>query len=691
MFSRKLTSAALAACLALAFPCRNWGNQPRLDADDIAYDHEAGGVRARGARLHYEGTLLTANEVLYNQPSRTASAKGSVTITSPDLRVVGDEAFYDVEERSASGQDLRFGQPPFHAEAGDITAGQSLVELEDAVLYFGEPSPMALNLRARRVRYVPDERVKAENVTIRIGRVPVFYVPAFTRRLGGLATEATADAGYSGNLGAFAYLATRTPIFPGLSVGPELGYYGRRGFLAGPGLSYRARGTEHWMEGGLSSGYIRDRGDTGLDRLERPIDEDRYFAEWLHKQRAGENLELTAQANLWSDSEVTRDFRPRLFRDNQFPDNFFEAAYLGEGHVVSLFSRVSPHNFQIVQERLPEVRFDLLPRRAGDYFYHQLQASAAALREENPLAENVRSDRLDLYYGVNWPIVATDWLTVTPKTGARLTHYQRAEEGRDHYTRALGEIGLDAEMNAFSVYDYRNELWRIDGVRHLVKPRVEYRYIPGADRGARFIPEVDRQTFTTELEPIDLGRIRHIDDLDEVHTLRYGADNIFQTRHASYGSRDLLALFIANDLRFSRQPGEEFVSDIHARLAFTPVYWLRLDARNRLSPHEPEVQEVSADLTLTDARFWALRLGSEYLPELIEQYSMFYSLRLNETYGASVDLRYDAIRDSFSRQTYSVIQNIHNTWEVRYQVTFRTGTEREASTGFGISFSYLSL
>lgn len=693
MFLRKLTPAALIGITFTSFGALPPQDEFELNSNDpVVYDHSTGELRAHGsAELRYQETLLTANEILYNSKERRASASGSLAITNPEIRLIGDEASYSLDEKTVRGKNIRFGQPPFHAMVSGIVATEDWIEMENATLFLGEPSPLSINLRARRVRYIPDESLEAKGVTFRIGQVPFFYLPSFTRTAGGVRTEFTAFAGYSGNLGAYAFLGTRTPIFNSFSLGPEIGFYGRRGLMIGPGFSYKADSTDYWLLGNFSSGYIHDRGDTGTDRLNRQIDHNRSYVEWRHKQRFGESLEFTAQADLWSDSEVTRDFRADLFRRNQFSDNFFEAAYLGEDYVVSAFTRVSPNNFQVVPERLPEIRFDLMPRKAGEYFYHQLQASAAVLREDNPLLTDTRSDRLDLYYGVQMPIQVTDWLTITPKAGARITHYQRAQNGRDDYTRGLGEIGLDAEMNAFAVYDYTNKLWGINGIRHVVKPRVQYRFIPEADRGAPFIPIVDRQAFTTQLPPIDLGHVRHLDEMDEIHTLRYGLDNLFQTRNEAYGSQDILSVFVANDLRFSRQPGQEFVSDIHTQISFTPVYWFRFDTFNRLSPQEPELQEMNTAITLTDARFWSLRLGTEYTEGLIEQYSAIYAFRLNEDFRVIADLRYDASRNQFSRQVYSLVQNLANSWEVHYQIYFNTGTERESANGVGLSFSYLSL
>jgi len=100
--------------------------------------------------------------------------------------------------------------------------------------------------------------------------------------------------------------------------------------------------------------------------LGRPIGERRGFAEWEHQQQLTDNLTLTAQLNYWKDSAILRDFRPEAFFNVQEPDTFAESVYTGKNYFVSAFVRYQPNSFQVVQQRLPEVRFDMLPLAVGN-------------------------------------------------------------------------------------------------------------------------------------------------------------------------------------------------------------------------------------------------------------------------------------------------------------------------------------
>jgi LPS-assembly protein len=412
------------------------------------------------------------------------------------------------------------------------------------------------------------------------------------------------------------------------------------------------------------------------------VPEERAYFEWRHLQTIDDHLTLTGHFLWWRDSEVMRDFHPNQFYPVQQPDSFLEGVYAGNNYYLDLFTRLAPNNFEIVQQRLPEVRFDLLPTPLGGGVYQRFNSSYAALREDALLAgPTLRSDRFDTYYSVYRPITPTDWLTITPVAGGRMTYYAKATGGRDDYTRWLGEVGVDAELRSSGVFNYRNELWQINGLRHLLTPKLSYRYIPEADRGQPYIPPIDREVFSTNLEPIGLGAIRNIDQLHRLHTLRIGLDNALQTRDPAYGSRDLLTFNLAADLSFATQPGQRRWSDVYTELSITPAPWLRFDLFQRLAPQNLTLRELNTGLELIDREWWTLRLATNYLQDQLEQYFFEYDRRMNEVWRGFARVRYDARAARWDELSFGVRQNLRNTWNIRYEVSWYQGRQRESSFG----------
>ncbi len=301
-------------------------------------------------------------------------------------------------------------------------------------------------------------------------------------------------------------------------------------------------------------------------------------------------------------------------------------------------------------------------------------------------------NRVDTYYALTRPFTPREWLSIKPVAGARFTYYDRATGGRDGYTRALGEIGFDADLQASSTYNYKNERWGIDGIRHLVKPYVSYRAIGNADQGAAYIPPIDRTAFSTYLQPLGLGDRRDIDTLGTTNTLRLGIDNTIQTRDPVYGSRNLAELNVATDWRLDGAGADPRFSAIQTELALTPVNWLRFDVYTNVTPADLTLREINTGLTFQDAGVWSVRVGTDFLKSDpvagvagIQEYTLDLSYAINEAYKAIMQLRYDTRLGSFSRQSFGIRQNIRNLWLIDYILTFRNGDTRAGSIGLSVS------
>ena len=173
------------------------------------------------------------------------------------------------------------------------------------------------------------------------------------------------------------------------------------------------------IAGSFSSGFISDHGDTGTDLLGRNVPADRGYFEWTHQQIIDEHLTITEP------DQLVERFRrscatsiPNQFYPVQQPDSFFEGVYAGDNYYLDLFTRLAPNNFELVQERLPELRFDMVPTAIGGGFYERLSASFAALQEDSLFSgPTLRSDRFDTFYSIDRPLHPTEWLSITPGRG----------------------------------------------------------------------------------------------------------------------------------------------------------------------------------------------------------------------------------------------------------------------------------
>jgi LPS-assembly protein len=683
----------LSAVLLSALSLSAQGSRPELTGN-LSTDAATGELvltrdarDPRDPRLTYGDIVLEADQIRYDGKTKVATARGNARVTRGAQRLLADEIVYRLETRTFTIRRVRAGEFPLYLSGTEASGTLDELTVSDATFTYHEPRYFGPVIKSDKLVYRRADRIRAENVRLGVGDFTPFRFLTHEQSLDqSLLSNVDATLGYSGSLGLFAGIGTRLPVAPGLQAGGDMKLYSKRGLLAGPAAAYRRDDGVRSVRGDLKTGYIHDYGERLTDILGQPVPKDRGFIEWTHAQRLSESFTLNGRFAYWSDSEITRDFRPQDFYPVQQPDTFVEAAHTGKNYVLSVFTRAQPNSYYRVQQRLPEIRFDLLPTALPGGVYQQFQASAAALREDALVAgDTIRSDRFDAYYGLSRPIAARPWLNVTPVAGARVTHYTRATGGKDDYTRVLGEAGLDASLQASGLYAYKNERWRIDGIRHLVTPRLSYRYLPEADKGRRYIPAIDDRTFQTYLEPLGLGEQRAIDDLRATNTLRLALDNTFQTRHPTYGSRDLLRADFAADFLPDPEPGQKDFSAIHTDLAFTPIEWLSFNLYQSVTPQDFTLRELNTGFTLRDGDAWSLYVGNHFLRRNIHEYVTEGRYRLNEAYQVYARLHFDARKDRFIEQSFGLVQNLDNLWTIRYGVSVFDGQRRESKFGFTIT------
>lgn len=694
-----LLAAALASPVSAALPSQT---AVVVRADNPSYDPSADETILRGNASIQDGTtLLTADEIDYFRPTETIVAIGRATLTlaaptGRGMRLLAASLVYRRTDGSFSAQDVRLGQHPFYVSGSSAQGNLQRVVIYQATVSYTEPGHWKPTIKAESVIFTPGHFIRLG--TSRIGVAGVAMLPlwnmAKTLDESALRSYTTFTGGYRSRLGAIGGASLRIPIASGVRVGVDADLYTSRGLMIGPGADYAVQGDDQQWMGSLRTGYIWDYGKRGTDILGDPISHNRAFADWQQQAQLSDNLTLDGELNWWSDSFVYDDFHPKEYYTIQQPDNFLEAVDTGADSFASVFTRFNPNPYEPVQQRLPEVRYDMLPSAIGGGFYERLNVSAVSLLEQPPDGgQELRDDRLDLFYGIKRPFEADDWFSFVPVLGGRFTDYldTTGAEAPGGYLRALGEVGFDAELQASGTFDYVNKSWGIDGLRHLFTPIASYRYIPEADQGQDFIPPIDRVAFSPDLQPLELGDVPYLDTLQPTNTLRLGVDNTLQTRDQGYGSRDLAYFNVTDDLDFNRvinqqpsfQDHSRGFSEVHVDAGLSPEPWFTFDTATILSWRTLGVHEVESGFQIKDGDTWALHLGSDFLRHEDDAYIAEGMYRVNEVWRVRALAEYDARHNLFPTRALILQQDLANTWDIRYVLTFNSGGLANRTGHFG--------
>lgn len=690
--------------------------RPELKADESNFDVATGDFIATGhAQVTYGDIVLTASEIRLNQKTFLAKAKGNVVITGKGMRLVGSEGSFNLRKRTVEFGDFRVGAPPWFASADKAEGTLDNLTLTNPRVYMGEPAKTSPTLRASSGSLLNQKTAKLDNPVVALGDGFGIPLPDLQRNFVDSGLRGRIKAGYSGDLGLFLRPEVKTPLNETISFVGGVEAYTRRGVMVAPGADYAGATENGTYTGAIRSGWIHDLGGAerrGIDILGRPIDQDRGLALWTHQQEWGNQSYLVSHLAWWSDSEVTRDYRWETYRSLPQPDSWAEFGNkVGNSGLFSVFIRTRADEFQPVVQRLPEIRYDLLPTQLGETGIVQKGfLSGAYLRRtyNDPIFYSALGDgftqesaRLDGYYGLEKTFTLSEWASLTPLTGARYTYDTPTGDQRDlvpgsrnSYTRALGVVGADLRLKAYGTFDVKNEVWGVNGLRHLVEPIVSYRYYGGANSlplrpTGSGIEETPLGLFESEME---LDRMRDTDTVANGHVVRAGVRNALQTRSTTGGSRDLAVLYVGQEYQPSQAGDEAYLpwNSLFAEARLLPASFLEVGWSTRYSNAGGTFVMSNPYLTLKDGRRWRLTLANHYLADLYNDYVLRGEVNLNEAWSTGLRLRYDERGERWRDQTYFLRQTLDNTWRVEYRVTRSEGDAREDSFGFGVTVDLLT-
>lgn len=448
----------------------------------------------------------------------------------------------------------------------------------------------------------------AYNVQLKVYGMPVMWVPVFYKPKDESPGLFGIQMGDNSDWGFYFLMYKRFDLTdnPYSSVKILADYYTMRGFGYGADLEVVAPDskTEVFAYGIYDLHPYHSNDIEDVDRLEIP--HARYDFRISNVTHVTPRLDFRGHFELLSDMYFLDDFYRYKFNNNPEPATFAALEYQFDRLSTALYVRPRVNDFFTTVERLPEFRIDV-PRQQvfGTNLYYQSESSVDYLRmrwrefDKRPPKgwydpDNYESFRFDTVHFLYYPI-RLGGLNIIPRAGGRMTVYSNTSEGRvtnedlnsmfvttrpegfyqlnfNQYdndggavARFIGEIGVEANTKfSRSWQNVRNAFWRLDGLRHVIEPYVNYTFIP--------TPSVNRE------------HIYYFDDIDRIQKqnfFRLGVRNSLQTRRGSFGNEEIYEIFRMEnywDLHLQPEDGMNSIGDFCTKLEFTPGNGFSIDS-----------------------------------------------------------------------------------------------------------------
>ncbi len=664
--------------------------------------------------VRYADVTIYCDYAEYNPTTHEIVLRGNVKLYRDRYAFTADRAIYNLQTKELKMSDFGGPKQPFQVIGDTIVSfKENEYTILNGLITTSDTSKPDYQLRARTIRIYTDDRIILSNVTLFLGRTPVFWFPYIYQSLNSQFSY-NLDPGYNSTWGAYLLTSITFPIATNVSGTVHLDLRTSRGPALGMDANY------HLGQHNESYGHLRLYGmfdqspninETALGRA--PIDSGRYRVLYQSRTYITEDLSAVVDFNKLSDQYFLQDFYPNVFAYDPQPDTYFELLKRGEAYTLSAQTRVQVDNFQETVERLPELSWEVArtPLFNGPIFYeattsaswlHRAFASQTGNQsidlQAGALNPDYNSYRVDSFHQFLYPKTYFGWLSVVPSVGFRGTYYSTTgsftesdpsnplPEGllTEHGGRVRFALNTDVEASfkLSKVFEgVQERSLGLDGLRHVFQPYADFSWVSQPTIRPSDILPFDQYIPSTRLQAIDFPQYLSIDSLDRWTILRLGMRNRLQTRRDS-STLNWLDLDTFFDVDFDNPlaqvippsttsvsrsnplvPSKELFSNVFNRVRFQPVPWLYLS--------------VDSQVPLLDKGFWEInttcdwlinpniefRIGHQYLQsnpyyQDSSELSFYTYLRLNDNWAFSIYEDYEFKTGLLNQQTYSLHRDL---------------------------------
>ncbi len=428
--------------------------------------------------------LLQAGHVTWQQASGDFTATDNIRFQNSHLLLRSPAMQGNSQLGTGTAKDIRFrllgSRGNGHADRVELLDEQHS-RLEQIGYSTCSPQQRQWELRAGRVDLDQEKEVGyAHNVTMRIGEVPVLWLPWLrfpttdARHTGFLYPT----IGYSESRGFDLTLPFYLNLVPNYDATLYPRLLGRRGFMLGAEFRYLGQ---------------RSRGSIRADWLahDRIADDSRSLWRARSTTALVGSWRFNVNINHVSDKAYFEDLGSSLY-GNATHLLHSDIALVGRGH--GWRASVSADAYQITDPDLSDSQepYKRLPRMlfnghwsAGRYFEYGLDAEFVSFRKD----QGLDGRRLDLQPWLTWHWQGP-WWHLQPRLAWRATEYDLDRNDNNSPSRHTPIASLDAGL----VFE-RDAHWFGDNYTQTLEPRLYYLRVPYRDQSNIPIFDTSRQTF----------------------------------------------------------------------------------------------------------------------------------------------------------------------------------------------------
>lgn len=682
-----------------------------INADQINYMQQKRQIVAEGnVTMEYKEVKIFCDKAIYDAEGNKAHIIGNVKIERNGSTAYGQDVVYDFNTLEADIKEVEISQPPFYGRSNQIKKeSEDKYVLKDGYVSTCDLEKPHYKLVAKKIVIYPGKKVVAKNMVLKVGDFPIFYIPYFSQSLKDESFPVEIIPGKNSDWGYYMLTRWRYSLDEENKGKVSFDWYQDRG--VGLGINHKLE-SQDYGEALIKYYRIQDtlyelenRKELFDQYPEREdegnLEDDRYKAQFSHNWRPSDRLSLTSELHKFSDKYFMKDFFEREYDIDPDPESYLLATYSFDNSTLSLFAQKRVNRFFDETEYLPQLEYNFFRQKLGkSKFYFESIDKLGNLRDttvdsgETDDAFRIYSENILTYQD------RIAWLSITPYAGAYTAYYSRNKFGRSDIFRVAPTMGVTLHTKLYKNLDKSFTFFgqKIDKMRHIITPEIEYTYIHDPTVSNDNIFQFDEE-----------------DELERKESIIFRLKNKLQAKNEKR-TWDFLYFSPSVEYRINDEGGEgSHFDNVKADLEIYPNENISLNSEVKYDVTQNAFRKINADLTfhsretipiayedeIKDESRYSVSLGHRYYKGQDSQGTLNFTYNLTPKLQFRNYIRYEYTDGDLERQQYALRFDLHCWWmdigldfdrqdeggkDMTFWLAFRLKAFPDINTGFEQTF-----
>ena len=619
-----------------------------VTADQLEMLDEKNMIIGEGdVNVNHKGMHLKADKIKMNSKTGKGVASGHVLMEDKTSKITGDKTFFNIKSKKGE-----FFNAEGTLDSEYFFTGEKIKKIEEdrykiyngtLTTCFGDKP--AWIFKCDYADLTVEDYAVLKNPSFWIKNTPFFYlpygyIPLKTKRATGFLIP---SFGSSNREGFFFNNKFFWAINDQMDATASLDYLGKKGIR--PGLEFRYTPNKK-TAGQWNSTYLKEK-DTDREFWKLTVD---------HKQEFNYGVKAAAKADLLSDNNYDKEYADLTGdRTRRITDSYLTISKNWESRSLEGLVRYR-ENIEFDREEkfslLPQITFrNQREKIRNTPLYFNMESSFTGFdREISSTNNNVQ--RFDIHPQFSLPFTTLPWMTFTPTIGIRETFYSNGYDSIGNESGSLSRELYDITTifegpKFFKIFNFRNSA--VPKVKHIIEPRVIYKYIPDMDNN-------DRDKITV---------FDGIDNIAPLNIAEYSLTNRFlkksRVNKDSFITEEALRFEISQSYDF-REATRTLTSGSERR-PFSDIRWdidshiwspLKLNFDGSYDVYDNLLKTANIEFGITPGDIWSLYFERRYIRNQSTFILGSLGLDLKKGWMARYSARYDELNKEFQENDISL-------------------------------------